>query len=123
MPIVKRLEDSTDDKGIEGTASNRSSVDDDALTSVLFRLSFLGGGIGAAGKGGGIGGEGETDLDELILNDPVLCPLSFSVNSFSRSVLLLGGFRSGDADADDDDFLPKPNFFNVLFRLFLSIVV
>lgn len=86
-------------------------------------MSFLGGGIGADGGGGGTGGHGETDLDEFILNDPVLCPLSFSVNSFSRSVLLLCGFRSGEVDADDEDFLPNPNFFNVLFRLDLSIVV
>lgn len=82
-------------------------------------MSFLGGGIGAIGRGGGTGGE--TDRDELILNDPVLCPLSFSVNSFNRSVLLVCGFRSGDTEADDEDFRPNPNFFNVLFRLDLSI--
>lgn len=90
--------------------------------SLLFLLIFLGGGIGA---GGWIWnkGEGETDLEEFILNDPVLWPLSFSVSSFSRSVLLLCGFRSGDVEADDEDFLPNPNFINVLFRLALSIVI
>lgn len=87
--------------------------------SWLFLFSFLGGGIGAVGNGGGAGGE--TDRDELILNDPVLCPFSFSVSSFRRSVLLLGVFLSGDDEADDEDFRPKPNFFNV-FRLDLSIV-
>lgn len=89
--------------------------------SLLFLLSFLGGGIGAIGIGIGGGAGGDIDLELLILNDPVLWPLSFSVSSLSLSVLLVCGFRSGDVDADDEDFLPKPNFFNV-FRLDLSIV-
>jgi hypothetical protein len=123
FPIFRRFECSTGVVDIEGSESRRSSVDDEALISLLFLFIFLGGGMGAAGSGGGIGGDGETDREEFILNDPVLWPLSFSVSSFSRSVLLLAGFRSGDVDADDEDFLPKPNFFSVLLRLDLSMVI
>lgn len=72
FPMLQRLECSTGVDDSEGNASNKSSVDDEALMSLLFLLTFLGGGIGADGGGGGIGGEGETDLDEFILNDPVL---------------------------------------------------
>lgn len=104
--------------GVGAGLSSKLSIEDEALMSLLFRFSFLGGGTGAAGNGAG----GETDLDELILSDPVLCSLSFSVSSFSRSVLLADGFLSGDDEADDEDFLPNPNFLSV-FRLDLSMVV
>lgn len=77
--------------------------------------------MGAVGSGGGAGGD--TDRDEFILNDPVLCPFSFSVSSLSRSVLLIDGFRSGDVDAvGDDDFRPNPNFFKVLRLVDLSML-
>jgi hypothetical protein len=99
---------------------------DKLSTDAVFRLNFLGGGIGAmTGSGGGAGGEtagGETDR-ELNLNEPVLLPLSFSVSSLSLSVLLLDGLRSGDDDAEDEDGLrPKPNFCNVFRRPFSIII-
>jgi hypothetical protein len=72
LPMLQRFECSTGVVDIDGKSSKRSSVDDEALISLLFLLIFLGGGMGADGSGGGIGGEGETDRDELILNDPVL---------------------------------------------------
>lgn len=99
-----------------GSKLSRLSNDDEVM-SLLFRLSFLGGGIGAEAD---IAFRGDTERDGLILKDPVL-PLSFSVNSFSRSVLLVPGFLSGEDDEDGGFFLPKPNFFKVL-RLDLSIV-
>lgn len=99
---------------------SRSSSDEAALMS-LPRLNRRGGGTGAGGIGGGAGGE--TERDEFILNEPYLCPLSFSVSSRRRSVLLVCGFLSGDEDADDEVFLPKPNFFNVLLRDDFSMFV
>lgn len=95
-----------------------------SLLPVVFRPNRLGGGTGACGIGGGIGGaEGDIERDELILNEPYLWPFSFSVNSRSRSVLLVCGLLSGDVDADEEVLRPKPNFFSVLLRVDLSMFV
>ena len=88
---------------------DKLSNDDASLTSVwLFRLNFLGGGIGAFGSEERDGG------GELKRRDPPFEPFSFSVNSFSLSVFV--DFLSGELVVEDELFRPNPNFCKVFLR-------